>query len=67
MAAYLLDTNHAASLVTLHHPLRQKVLTAIDADDTFAITVPVLVETLYGISITPRGAQNRIVWAQLEA
>lgn len=66
MTAYLLDTNHASPLVTLHHPLRQKILAAMDAGDTFAITVPVLTETLYGISVTPRGKQNRVIWAQLE-
>lgn len=61
MATYLLDTNHASPLVTLHHPLRQRVLAAFDAGDTFAINVPVLTETLYGISTTPRGVQNRTV------
>lgn len=66
MTAYLLDTNHASPLVTLHHPLRQRVLMAMEAGDTFAINVPVLAETLYGISSTPRGTQNRTVWAQLE-
>lgn len=38
----------------------------MDTGDAFAITVPVLVETLYGISMTPRDAQNRAIWAQLE-
>lgn len=66
MADYLLDTNHASPLVTLHHPLRHRVLAAISAGDTFAITVPVLTETLFGISIAPRGPQNSTVWAQLE-
>jgi len=31
MTAYLLDTNHASPLVTLHHPLRRRVLAAIKA------------------------------------
>lgn len=63
MADYLLDTNHASPLVTLHHPLRHRVLAAIRAGDAFAITVPVLTETLYGISIAPRGPQNLAIWA----
>lgn len=66
MTAYLLDTNHASPLVTLHHLLRQRVLAAMNGGDTFAINVLVLAETLYGISSTPRGAKNRAVWAQLE-
>ena len=66
MTAYLLDTNHASPLVTLHHPLRQRVLTALGAGDTFAINVVILAETLYGISVVPRGMHNRATWAQLQ-
>jgi tRNA(fMet)-specific endonuclease VapC len=66
VAAYLLDTNHASPLVTLHHPLRHKVLAALSAGDTFAINVVILAETLYGISIVPRGVQNRLIWSQLQ-
>ena len=54
MTAYLLDTNHAAPLVTLHHPLRQRVLDALDQGDTFAINTLILSETLYGIGVVPR-------------
>jgi tRNA(fMet)-specific endonuclease VapC len=32
--------------------------------DAFAICVPVLTETLFGIGIAPRAAQNRILWAR---
>jgi hypothetical protein len=46
MAAYLLDTNHASPLVTLQHPLRQRVLQHPDTGDSFAICVPVLAERL---------------------
>jgi len=60
-----LDTNHAATLVTLGHPLRQRVLLRLQAGDTFAITVPVLTETLYGIGLLPRGTQNLAEWARL--
>ena len=66
MADYLLDTNHASPLVTLHHPLRQRVLAALAAGDVFASCVPVLTETLYGIGIVPRAIQNRAIWEQLQ-
>ncbi|MEP7341630.1 MAG: PIN domain-containing protein [Acidobacteriota bacterium] len=65
MARYLLDSNHASPLVTLHHPLRQKVLTAMQAGDIFSLCVPVLSETLFGISVLPRAVQNRAEWQKL--
>ncbi len=58
MANYLLDTNHAATLVTLGHPLRQRVLQCLQASDTFAIAVPVVAETRYGIGLLPRDAES---------
>ena len=66
MAAYLLDTNHASPLVTRGHPLRQRVREPAAAGDTFAICVPVLTETLFGISLLPRALQNRTEWARLQ-
>jgi tRNA(fMet)-specific endonuclease VapC len=66
MTAYLLDTNHTSPLVTPGHPLRQRVLQHLDSGDTFAISVPVIAETLYGIGILPRAAQNRVEWAKLQ-
>ena len=60
MANYLLDTNHASPLVTLSHPLRERILEKLDAGDDFAICVPVITETLFGIGILPRAKQNRI-------
>lgn len=65
MANYLLDTNHAAALVTLGHPLRQRVLLRLQAGDTFAITIPIVAETLYGIGLLPRATQNLAEWARL--
>src|SRR5207244_10093433 len=65
MENYLLDTNHAAAVVTLGHPLRQRVLLRLQAGDTFAITVPVVAETLYGIGLLPRATQNLAEWARL--
>ena len=66
MAAYLLDTNHASPLVTRGHPLRQRVRERAAAGDTFAICVPVLTETIFGISLLPRALQNRTEWARLQ-
>ena len=65
MANYLLDTNHAAALVTLGHPVRQCVLQFLQTGDSFAITVPVVAETLFGIGILPRATQNLAEWARL--
>ena len=36
------------------------------AGDTFAICVPVLTKTLFGISLLPRALQNRTEWARLQ-
>jgi hypothetical protein len=33
MANYLLDTNHASPLVTIGHPLRNKILGSVDISD----------------------------------
>lgn len=66
MTAYLLDTNHASPLVTLHHPLRLRVIRALGAGDTFSINVVILAETLFGISIVPRAAKNRELWNQIQ-
>ena len=65
MANYLLDTNHAASLVTLGHPLRQRVLASLQAGDTFSVTIPVVTESLFGIGILPRAVQNQAEWERL--
>jgi tRNA(fMet)-specific endonuclease VapC len=65
MADYLVDTNHASALVTLGHPLRSKIFVQLQAGDTFAITVPVIAETLFGIGLLPRAVQNLAEWARL--
>jgi predicted nucleic acid-binding protein len=67
MVTYLLDTNHASPLVTRHQPLRQRVRERMVAGDIFAICVPILTETIFGISLLPRAAQNRAEWARFEA
>ena len=65
MANYLLDTNHAAALVTLTNAVRHRVLLRLQAGDTFAISVPVVAETLFGIGLLPRATQNLAEWAKL--
>jgi len=62
---YLLDTNHASPLVTLTHPLRLEVLTRISDGHSFAISVPALTETLYGLYLLPRAEENIVEWSQL--
>lgn len=66
MARYLLNTNHASPLVTLHHPLRHRFFAAIQAGHEFAVCVPVVSELWYGIISAPREAQNRVEWRKLE-
>jgi tRNA(fMet)-specific endonuclease VapC len=65
MADYVLDSNHASPLVTLGHPLRRRILTALNADDTFALCVPVVTETFFGIALLPRAQQNIAEWRRL--
>ena len=66
MADYLLDANHASPLVTLSHPLRERVLQRLDARDNFAICVPAVTETLFGIGVLPRAQQNLAEWERLK-
>ena len=66
MADYLLDTNHASPLVTIGHPLRGKILEALDQGDTFALCVPVISETLFGIGVLPRAKSNLEEWQRLK-
>jgi predicted nucleic acid-binding protein len=65
MTRYLLDTNHASPLVTIGHPLRQRILDSLQEGHTFAICVPVLAETLFGISLLPRAKESRAEWSRL--
>jgi tRNA(fMet)-specific endonuclease VapC len=66
MADYLLDTNHASPLVTLSHPLRQRILQSLNDGDNFATCVPVVAETLFGIALLPRAIQNLDEWKRLK-
>jgi tRNA(fMet)-specific endonuclease VapC len=65
MADYVLDSNHASPLVTRGHPLRRRILTALDAGDTFALCVPVVTETYFGIGLLPRAVLNIAEWRRL--
>ncbi len=67
MARYLLDTNHASPLVTLDHPLRRRVMAAIEAGHTFALPAVVIAELLFGYGLLPRAAQNMQEWERLRA
>ncbi|MDQ3249439.1 MAG: type II toxin-antitoxin system VapC family toxin [Chloroflexota bacterium] len=66
MSEYLLDTNHASPLVTVGHPLRERVLARHQAGDTFAICAPVLNEFLFGIATLPRAQANLREWEYLK-
>lgn len=65
MTDYLLDSNHASPLVTLSHPLRLRILEEIDRGHTFAVSVPVLTETLFGLYMLPSLARNITEWSRL--
>lgn len=65
MPNYLLDTNHVSPLVTLEHRLRYRVIQSMQTGNTFAICVPVLTETLFGIALAPRGRQNLVEFEQI--
>lgn len=67
MADFLLDTNHVASLVTIGHPLRKRILQRLEVgEDTFAVHVLILAEMLFGIGILPRATQNLAEWERLQ-
>lgn len=65
MTNYLLDTNHLSPLVTIGHPLRQKVQQNLIDGHTFAIPAPVITEFLFGIGLLPRAEQNMMIWQEL--
>lgn len=65
MTDYLLDSNHASPLVTLSHPLRLRILGEIDRGFTFAVSVPVLTETLFGLYMLPSLERSMAEWSRL--
>lgn len=66
MERYLLDTNHLSPLVTTGHPLRDLILARHTDGDEFFVCVPVLIESIFGFSILPRGKSNRAEWERLK-
>ncbi len=66
MAEYLLDANHISPLVTLEHPLRERILASFHTGNTFSIATPALTEFLFGISTLPRAKRNRAEWERLK-
>ena len=65
MTAYLLDSNHAGALITVTHPLRQRVTARMAGGDAFCLTLPVVTETVYGFSTLPRARQSAREWAAM--
>ena len=66
MAKYLLDTNHASPLVTLGHPLRDRMLEEHDDGHEFCIAVPALAELWFALLISQRVLRNLEEWTLLE-
>ena len=52
-------------LVTFSHPLRQRILDALEKGDRFFIATVVLAEVLYGFGTLPRAKQNLAEWKRL--
>lgn len=63
--SYLLDTNHLSPLVTPKHRLRQRVIQALAAGESFGICLPCITETIFGIGLLPRAKQTRVEWEAL--
>lgn len=66
MTAYLLDTNHASPLVTIGHPLRDRILAHHQQGDTFGIAAPALNEFLFGIATISRSQSNLREWEHMK-
>jgi len=62
---YLLDANHASPLVTLHHPLRQRVEAAKARGDGFTLVATVVTEVVFGFLMLPRSRANQQEWERL--
>jgi tRNA(fMet)-specific endonuclease VapC len=67
MTSYLLDTNHASPLVTISHPLRQRVLQAIANGDSVATVTPIVTEVAAGFLILPRSQSNQDQWERFRS
>jgi len=65
MSRYLLDSNHASPLVTLRHPLRERIAQAQASGDSFGLIAPVITEVVFGFLMLPRSVHNRSEWDRL--
>src|SRR5438105_3671053 len=65
MVGYLLDTNHLSRLVNTRHPFRTHWQAAVTAGDVLFIILPIITETVAGLSILPRATQNWAEWQEL--
>ena len=63
------STRHQPCVPTRHgRPcFAGRVLRELDNGHTFAISIPVLVETVYGMSVLPRAQSNLQEWQRLRA
>ncbi|RLT35746.1 MAG: type II toxin-antitoxin system VapC family toxin [Chloroflexi bacterium] len=64
MQRYLLDTNHLSPIVTLDHPIRERIIHQVQSQDIFGVPVPALAEMLFGIETLPRRNQNLREWSR---
>jgi predicted nucleic acid-binding protein len=62
---YLLDSNHAGTLVTIGHPIRDRMRAGTAAGDIFYVTVLTITEVVFGFSTLPRSVQNQREWQQV--
>jgi tRNA(fMet)-specific endonuclease VapC len=53
-------------MVTLEHPLRQKILDSMTEGNAFSVCVPVVTEMFFGISVLPRAKRNQQEWQLLK-
>lgn len=67
MSEYLMDANHLSPLVTVGHPLRERVMLQRQTGDQFTIVTLVLHEFLFGIASIPRAKQNQLEWENIKA
>ena len=67
MTSYLLDSNHLSPLITLGHPVREKILLRLTQGDRFVVPTIVLAEFMFGMLLLPRVKQNREIWATVSS
>jgi len=65
VAVYLLDSNHASTLVTQGHIVRKRIIARITAGGIFCVILPVVTEVVFGFSTLPRAIQNMQEWATI--